>query len=232
MKRTGASAWLHLHAARRMQPGAFAAVLLTLVAHSGLARAGTLSLVVLKKDGKPLNGAVLTAEPAAARVIAPPPAQASVDQADLAFVPDVSVIPVGSSLSFPNSDKVSHQVYSFSPARRFQLPLYRGKPYPPVVFDQPGIVTLGCNIHDNMLAYVVVTDAPFFGRTNAQGTWVVQNVPDGAYRIRLWHPMMKEPTVMLERAVRLESDGGTITLKLDEPLRPQPLKGHPHSWDY
>ena len=87
------------------------------------------------------------------------------DQVDLAFVPDVLVVPVHSSVQFPNSDAVRHQVYSFSSARQFQLPLYRGKPYPPVTFAQPGVVTLGCNIHDNMIAYIVVTAAPFFGRT-------------------------------------------------------------------
>ena len=96
-----------------------------------------------------------------------PPVHAIMDQVNLAFVPDVLVIPVHSTVQFPNSDAVSHQVYSFSSARQFQLPLYRGKPYPPVTFDQPGIVTLGCNIHDNMLAYIVVTAAPFFGRTDA-----------------------------------------------------------------
>jgi plastocyanin len=211
--------------------GAKAGLLVSLVV-AGPGWTGTLSVVVLKKDGKPLAGAIVTAEPEAVRLAPPAPVQAIVDQADLAFVPDVSVIPVGSSLSFPNSDAVSHQVYSFSPPRRFQLPLYRGKPYPPVVFDQPGIVTLGCNIHDNMLAYVVVTNAPLFVRTDDKGQWVAQNAPEGTYRIQLWHPRLKEPIAMLERTARLGSDGGSITLRLDESLRPPPLKGHPHSWDY
>jgi plastocyanin len=215
MKRTGAKA-----------------VVLMALAVAGPAWAGTLSVVVLKKDGQPLAGAIVTAEPEAARFASPAPVQAIVDQMNLAFAPDVSVIPVGSSLSFPNSDAVSHQVYSFSPTRRFQLPLYRGKPYPPVVFDQPGIVTLGCNIHDNMLAYVVITNAPLFGRTGDKGEWVVQNAPEGTYRIKLWHPRLKEPIAMRERTARLGSDGGVITLQLDESLRPPPLKGHPHSWDY
>ena len=78
------------------------------------------------------------------------------------FVPDLLVVPVGSTVSFPNSDSVSHQIYSFSAAKRFQLPLYRGKPYPPRLFDQAGLVMLGCNIHDWMIAYIDVTDAPFY----------------------------------------------------------------------
>src|SRR5688572_30795111 len=226
MKRTGAGAWSKLRAGGRGL--ALAALFLTLLA-AAPGHAGTLSIVVLKKDGKPLNGAVVTAEPQSAPVAPPTPVKIAVDQVDLAFVPDVSVVPVGSSVSFPNSDSVSHQVYSFSPARRFQLPLYRGKPYPPVLFDQPGIVTLGCNIHDNMLAFIVVTDAPFFGRTDAGGRWLVPQASEGAYRIKLWHPLMREPAVMLERVVQVTTDGSDVIVKLDQPLRPPPLKARPHS---
>jgi plastocyanin len=107
-------------------------------------------VTALQRDGKTLAGAVVTVEAESPAMPATPPAKATMDQVDLAFVPDVLVVPVHSTVQFPNSDAVSHQVYSFSSARRFQLPLYRGKPYPPVTFDQPGIVTLGCNIHDNM----------------------------------------------------------------------------------
>ncbi len=123
--------------------------------------AASVSFVVAKQDGKPLAGAVLTVEPESGKLPPPAPQKAVVDQVELTFVPDVTVIPVGSSVSFPNSDQVSHQVYSFSPTRRFQLPLYRGQPHAPVVFDQPGIVTLGCNIHDNMAAFIVVTARAF-----------------------------------------------------------------------
>jgi plastocyanin len=159
---------------------------------------------------------------------------AVVDQVDLTFVPDVIVLPVGSTISFPNSDAVSHQVYSFSSARRFQLPLYRGKPYPPVTFDQPGVVTLGCNIHDNMLAYVVVTDAPFFGRTDAQGEWVATNLPNGTYRVRLWHPLLNESGASMERAVQIDgaSERADISMRLTRALRPAPITTRPHSWDY
>jgi plastocyanin len=229
MKRTGSEGWLRLRAARRGRVSAL--LFLTLVAVLP-AHGGTLSVIVLKKDGKPLNGAVVTAEPQSAPVAPATPLKTVVDQVDLAFIPDVSIVPVGSSVSFPNSDSVSHQVYSFSPARRFQLPLYRGKPYPPVVFDQAGIVTLGCNIHDNMLAYIVVTNAPFFGRSDAKGTWSIGNVPEGTYRIRLWHPLLKEPTTMLQHTAQVTADGPPTTLKLSDSLRPPPLKGHPHSWDY
>ncbi|HVQ17348.1 MAG TPA: methylamine utilization protein [Vicinamibacterales bacterium] len=176
MKRTAGKALLRRHASRLRG----AVTLVTLLAACVPAFAANLSLVVLTKDGRPLSGAVVMAEPESLKMPPATPQKAIVDQVDLAFVPDVVVIPVGSSVSFPNSDRVSHQVYSFSPARRFQLPLYRGEQHSPVAFDQPGIVTLGCNIHDNMVAYVVVTAAPFFGRTNEQGRWVIPNAPQGA----------------------------------------------------
>jgi hypothetical protein len=153
------------------------------------------------------------------------------DQINRAFAPDLLVIPVGSTVAFPNSDSVSHQIYSFSPAKRFQLPLYRGKPYPPVVFDQPGVVTMGCNIHDEMLAYIVVTDAAFFGRTNTTGAWST-DVPSGDYRISIWHPRIRDDAKDLNGTLTVsESNGGTLTLRLTKQLKPAPLEGRPHSWD-
>jgi plastocyanin len=188
---------------------------------------------VQKRDGKPLAGAVLTLSPESQRLPPAPPVHAIVDQVDLAFVPDILVIPVGSTVSFPNSDAVSHQVYSFSSARRFQLPLYRGKPYPPVTFDQVGLVTLGCNIHDNMLAYVMVTDAPFFGRTDAKGNWLAANVPPGTYHLKLWHPLLNEPAPSLERTVEVSSQDRTdVSVRLSRSLRPAPITARPHSWEY
>jgi hypothetical protein len=155
------------------------------------------------------------------------------DQVDRAFVPDLLVIPLGSTVGFPNSDSVSHQIYSFSPAKRFQLPLYRGKPYPPVEFDHAGVVTLGCNIHDSMLAYVVVTDAPFFGRTNTTGSWTAE-VAEGRYQVTIWHPRLRDsdPAVLQGEITVTEAAGGTLTLHLANQLKPAPLEGRAaHSWD-
>ena len=195
------------------------------------AQAGTLSVTAVQRDGKALAGAVVTVEAVSPTPPPPSPVRATMDQVDLAFVPDVLVVPVRSTVQFPNSDAVSHQVYSFSSARRFQLPLYRGKPYPPVSFDEPGIVTLGCNIHDNMLAYIVVTSANYFGRTDAGGKWAAPNLPPGNYRIRLWHPLLNEPAD-LERVVESSAGIEPVEFRLSKNLRPAPLTGRPHSWDY
>ncbi|HEX5133747.1 MAG TPA: carboxypeptidase regulatory-like domain-containing protein [Candidatus Krumholzibacteria bacterium] len=194
------------------------------------ATAAPLLVTVQKRDGKPLSGAVITAEPE----VAPTPApalHAIMDQVNLAFVPDVLVIPVHSTVQFPNSDAVSHQVYSFSSARQFQLPLYRGKPYPPVQFDQAGVITLGCNIHDNMLGYIVVTAAPYFGRSDARGEFSVADLPAGRYRVRAWHPLLNE-AAQPERLVEIRVTRETVEFRLARPLRPAPLTDRPHSWDY
>jgi plastocyanin len=190
----------------------------------------TLAVTVLLPDGRPLGGAVVTAQPTAGPARPALPQQAVMDQINRAFAPDLLVIPVHSTVSFPNSDSVSHQIYSFSPAKRFQLPLYHGKPYPPTQFEQPGVVTLGCNIHDEMLAYVVVTDAPFFGRTAANGSWSAE-VPNGGYRVSIWHPRSRDEVKDLQGEVSVESDRAILTLHLKKPLKPAPLEGRPHSWD-
>jgi plastocyanin len=193
--------------------------------------AASVSITVKGPDDRPVAGAVVTvhamgtdAKPAAA-------VRAIMDQINRAFEPDLLVIPVGSTVEFPNSDSVSHQIYSFSSARKFQLPLYRGNPNPPVRFELPGVVTLGCNIHDEMVAYLVVTDAQYFGRTDAAGTWTT-DIPRGKYKVSLWHPRMNEGAGELERELTVgEGDRATLTLHLAKALRPAPLQPHPHSWD-
>jgi plastocyanin len=191
----------------------------------------TLTVTVLLPDGHPLGGVIVTARPGAGPTHGAAPVAAVMDQVNRAFAPDMLVIPVGSTVAFPNSDSVSHQIYSFSPAKRFQLPLYRGKPYPPVVFDQPGLVTLGCNIHDEMLAYVLVTDAPLYGPTDKKGSWSAE-APGGAYRISIWHPRIRDDAKHLEGEITVsDTDGGTLTFQLTKLLRPAPLEGRPHSWD-
>lgn len=221
----------------RQNQGAFppcvrAAALLLLAGFlsTASALAATIVVAVQTPDGRPLPGAVITIHGLRAPDHPAVPVQAVMDQVDRAFAPDLLVVPVGSTVEFPNSDSVSHQIYSFSAAKRFQLPLYRGKPYPPVRFDTAGLVTLGCNIHDSMLAYVLVTDAPFFGRTDSGGSWSAE-VPRGTYRVAVWHPRMHE-NAEIEREMTIgDGDRAALTLRLAKPLQPAPLEGAHHSWD-
>jgi plastocyanin len=195
------------------------------------AAAAALVIHVEASDGNALPGAVITARPVDGPAKRPAAVHAVMDQIDRAFVPDLMVVPVGSTVSFPNSDSVSHQIYSFSSAKRFQLPLYRGTPYPPVLFDQAGIITLGCNIHDEMLAYLVVTDAPYFGRTDNAGSWSAEVGP-GRYRVTIWHPRLHSDAGDIDREFTVGSDDrAELTVRLAKPLQPAPLD-RPHSWDY
>ena len=205
---------------------------LVLLVAAGTASAATLVVSVQTPDGHALAGAVVTVRPLEGPPRHAAPVHAVMDQLNRSFAPDLLVIPVGSTVEFPNSDSVSHQIYSFSAAKRFQLPLYRGKPYPPVHFDQAGMVTLGCNIHDEMLAYLLVTDAAWYGRTNEAGSWSAE-VPRGRYRVELWHPRLRDTETDLARELTVgEGDRAELTLRLTRGLQPAPLTDRPHSWDY
>ncbi len=206
--------------------------LLVLLGTAAVCSAATLVVSVQTPAGGPLPGAVVTVHPLEGPARHAAPVHAVMDQVNRSFQPDLLVIPVGSTVEFPNSDSVSHQIYSFSPAKRFQLPLYRGKPYPPVHFDQPGVVTLGCNIHDEMLAYLLVTDAAWYGRTNEAGSWSTE-LPRGRYRVELWHPRLRDNETDLARELSVaEGDRAELTLRVTHGLQPGPLTERPHSWDY
>jgi plastocyanin len=116
-----------------------------------------------------------------------------IDQQDREFVPYVLPIEVGTAVTFPNKDNIKHHVYSFSEPKKFELPLYGGGQVPrPITFDKPGVVALGCNIHDWMLAYVLVLQTPYFATTDSRGTWHAEGLPVGNYEARVWHPLMRQ----------------------------------------
>jgi plastocyanin len=162
---------------------------------SGLA--GELRVSVIDKAGHGVGEAVITAMPLEQRRIGPVDAKAVMDQRDLAFVPRVMVVAAGTIVEFPNNDTVSHQVYSFSPAKKFQLPLYKGELHTPVKFEQTGLVVLGCNIHDEMVGYIYVTDAPYFGKTDGSGGLELAGIPAGDYRVTVWSPFIADSAATL-----------------------------------
>jgi len=145
--------------------------------------------------------------------------QAVVDQRDKQFVPYVTAVQVGTSIVFPNSDNIRHHVYSFSPAKKFELPLYSGVPAKPIVFDNVGFVTLGCNIHDWMIAYVAVLPTPHFQVTGAEGHAMVKDMPAGQYTVEVWQPSLKGTPEQFAQTVEL-SASGTKTLLFTLDLKP------------
>lgn len=107
------------------------------------------------------------------------------------FFPFVLPVGLGTTVTFPNLDEFRHHVYSFSKAKRFELRLYGQDESKQILFDQPGVVSLGCNIHDNMLAYIYVVDAPVYGKTNDAGSVSFADLPAGSYTVSVWHPDLK-----------------------------------------
>jgi plastocyanin len=143
-------------------------------------------LSITDQQGQPLEDAVVELLDTANKTFSVK--KAEVKQQDLTFIPFVSAYQIGTEVDFPNMDKTRHHVYSFSPAKVFELKLYANKPEAPVLFDQAGIVALGCNIHDYMQAYIYVGQSPFLQVTDAKGLVTFNDVPDGSYQLKLWHP--------------------------------------------
>lgn len=157
---------------------------------SSAAVAANVTVTVTDAQGKPAADAVVMLEPASGKAPLKAGTQVDVSQAKRQFDPRVTVLTTGTSVNFPNFDTVRHHVYSFSPAKVFELKLYAGVPNKPLVFDKPGIVILGCNIHDQMVAWIVVSDTPWHGLAGADGKAKVADVPPGNYKMRVWHPAM------------------------------------------
>lgn len=155
---------------------------------------GDVNLLVQDEQGAPVPDAAVYWLPQTGKAPRGAPV-GSIAQQGKAFIPYVSVLQVGTAVSFPNRDTVRHHVYSFSPAKVFDLKLYSGTPAQPVVFDKPGLVVLGCNIHDWMLAYVLIVDTPWFDVSNESGAAQVKGLPSGDYRLVVWHPRMKEESM-------------------------------------
>lgn len=158
------------------------------------AYAASLRVSVTDTSGKPVENAVVYAvpkDPTAETGLQQAPKAAVIDQVKKEFVKHVTAVTVGTPVLFPNNDKIRHHVYSFSPAKVFEIQLYKDELPDQVVFDKPGVVVLGCNIHDWMLAYVFVTDTPYFAVTGRAGRAVVADLPAGEYDIKVWHAGLK-----------------------------------------
>jgi plastocyanin len=166
------------------------------------AAAESMEAIVRTADGKPIPDAVVSAVAADASGSTTMRAgRAVVDQQDKEFVPHVRAVMVGTEVTFPNRDEIRHHVYSFSPAKKFELPLFKGMQSAPVTFDKPGVVVLGCNIHDWMLGYVAVLETPHFETTGADGRARIANLPAGTYDVHVWHPRLVDGAAPAGRRV-------------------------------
>lgn len=200
---------------------------LALSALAVTAQAADLSVSVVDAAGRPVRDAVVTVKAAAGAPAAPirftwP---YSVSQRNIRFDPFVLIVPVGSDVTFPNRDTVRHHVYSFSPVKKFELKLYGKEEARSVRFDKAGVVPLGCNIHDQMIAYVYVVDTPYAASTAADGGATIRGLPAGGAQLTVWHPLMKAARNQVVKPVSVAAAGGRTVVSVD--LRPA-RAGHQH----
>ena len=185
------------------------------------ALAGDVVIDVRTPQGAPVANAVVTvAAPHAGPIRFAWPYRMA--QHNLQFDPFVLIVPVGADVTFPNLDTVRHHVYSFSAAKTFELKLFGHDETRVVHFDKAGVVDLGCNIHDNMIAYIVVVDTPYAAQTNAAGEAVIRGVPAGGRGVRVWHPYLRAPgnAIALNLAVPAE---GQVRQAVAADLRAPPV---------
>lgn len=182
------------------------------------AAAAPLAVRVIDASGRPVRDAVVTLYPSGS---AARPARGSgrfmVSQKNIQFHPFLSIVPVGAEVSFPNLDPTKHHVYSFSPAKKFEIKLFARDQSRSVRFDKPGVVALGCNIHDAMNAFIVVTDSAWTVRTNAQGLAAFGDAPNAPGRVTVWHPYLRAPGGIMQQPVAPLQRGASFSVRLRAP---------------
>jgi plastocyanin len=191
-----------------LQRRCLVALLLALTCHGILA--ADVTVMVTDAGGKPVTDAVVAFYDSKTPAVNPN-AAGKIIQKNKMFNPKVTVVQTGTSINFPNEDSVRHHVYSFSPAKKFELKLYSGVPTNPVPFDQAGVVTLGCNIHDSMVGYIYVVDTPFFAKTDDKGKAILK-LNDGQYTYQAWLPGHNKPAA--EQKITIE---GVTEVKIPIP---------------
>lgn len=181
------------------------------------AMAGDLTVRVRDAAGRPVQDAVVTVHPAAGVPRGPIrfPWPLRMAQQNIQFQPYVLVVPAGGTVSFPNLDRVRHQVYSFSRGNRFELELYGRDESRTYRFSTVGVAAIGCNIHDQMLAYIKVVDTPWAAKTPASGDVTLSAIPAGAATLRVWHPRLAGRGNEISRPLTIAAAAGRSTVTGD-----------------
>ena len=174
-------------------------------------------------EGTAVAGAVVFVQTPPPASTVTPRAMAVVDQVNKTFVPGVLPIVVGTSVRFPNHDQIHHHVYSFSPTKAFELPLYKGDDAPPVTFDKVGVVKIACNIHDWMSGIILVLPSPHFAVTGADGRFVLNDLPAGTYTLVAWHALSKLKPEETAQTIQVSAVASNVSFSLPlSPARPRP----------
>ena len=193
-----------------------AASLSALALMQPIATASVLMVRVSDGAGAALGDVGVYAEPAAAPAPLKSRPKAEIEQKGRKFSPLVSIVQTGTEISFPNNDTVRHHVYSFSPAKIFDIKLYSaGTPGNPGPFDKAGTVVVGCNIHDQMVAYIQVVNTPYFAKTDAAGQARIDGLPPGKYVLKAWHYNLANGAAIPEQALNIADADATVSFKLN-----------------
>jgi plastocyanin len=157
--------------------------------------AADLMIDIVDQHGKPVADAIVSVLPdsAATQTLPAKPASRTriIDQIALTFVPYIQVFRPGDKVVFRNSDQTRHHVYSFSPIKAFEFMLSPGQSSPPLELEKSGVVAVGCNIHDSMITYLYVSDAPWLAQSGANGKVRIDDLPAGRYTVRVWQPRLR-----------------------------------------
>jgi plastocyanin len=183
-----------------------------LIAVSG--QAASLTVRVTDAAGLPAQDAVIYAEPASGQHPPHSAKKVEIEQKARKFQPLVTVVQVGTSVSFPNNDTVRHHVYSFSPAKVFDIKLYSGESNP-ILFDKTGTVVVGCNIHDQMVAYIHIVPTPYFAKTDAAGHAQLEGLQPGKYILKAWHYSMPPAAAAQEQTITVADADVPASFKLN-----------------
>jgi plastocyanin len=179
--------------------------------------AATLTVRVVDSSGRPVRDAIVTLYPSSGAHAPKATGRYVVSQQNLQFHPFLSIVPVGADVSFPNFDNTKHHVYSFSAAKRFELKLFAKDQSRTVHFDKPGVIALGCNIHDQMSAFIVVTDSQWTTRTDGRGVASFDDAPSAPGRLVLWHPYLRAPGGTMEQRVASGQRSAGFKIRLRPP---------------
>lgn len=191
----------------------------------------TLEVRVTSTGGHPLQDAAITLQPADGAGTAPPPATTrSIDQVDETFVPLLQVFRTGDSVVFRNSDDTRHHAYSFARARPFELEMQPGESSAPLLLPRSGLVPVGCNIHDRMITYLFVSDAPFVARSGTDGVARFDGLSPGRYTLAAWHPWLRDRDAPAQRIIELTEPAPPVVLVLD--VHPERRPDDPERVDY
>jgi len=193
----------------------YAAALTSLLA-AFYGHAASLQIELTDSHGRSAAGLGVVVDTSTIEAAPTKPPTAIIDQRHEQFVPRVSIVRRGTEVAFPNTDRVQHHVYSFSPAKQFELALYRGNEHPPVTFDQDGIVVLGCNIHDHMVGFLLVVDSSHFGFTDRSGRLTLDGLPNEPVKVTVWHPDLGVGYGAVTRSVALVPGNNSLRLQLEQ----------------